>query len=255
MELKVAAIQANLQWEDKTANLEYFTRKIASINNADIIVLPEMFSTGFTMNAVAMAEVEDGATVEWMKEMAIESGGVICGSVIISENQKYYNRLFWMQPDGNYSTYNKRHLFSMAKENETYTAGDTKLIVEYNGWKICPQICYDLRFPVWNRNAEGYDILINVANWPERRNYPWKILLKARAIENQAFVIGLNRVGEDGNGVQHSGDSAIIDPLGEVISVSAGVESILEAILRKDDLIRIRGKFPFLQDKDQFEIK
>jgi len=248
--MRVTLIQSNLQWEDIPANLELFDKKIAQIEETDIIVLPEMFTTGFTMNAAALAETMDGTTVQWMKKQAASKQSVITGSLIIKEEEKFYNRLIWMLPDGTYQYYDKRHLFTMAKEEETFTAGQEKISIEYLGWKICPFICYDLRFPVWNRNTLDYDIAIYVANWPDRRSFHWRSLLLARAIENQCFVIAVNRVGHDGKDFYYSGHSSVIDPAGEIIYQSADVEDLFTAKLSLVHLREVREKLPFLKDRD-----
>jgi omega-amidase len=258
IDLKISLIQANLHWEDAAANLKMFAEKIASVNeDTDLILLPEMFSTGFTMNT-KVAERMDGRTVTWMKEQAKKKNCVITGSVVIEESGKFYNRLVWMRPDGSFEIYNKRHLFRYANEQEHYTAGDKRLIVDLKGWKVCPLVCYDLRFPVWSRNKGNseYDLLIYVANWPERRNHPWKTLLLARAIENQCYVAGLNRVGNDGNSVYHSGDSAVITFKGEIISkIKAGEESVETVTLSYEELKAFRKGFPAGMDADEFILK
>jgi predicted amidohydrolase len=222
----------------------------------DLVVLPEMFTTGFSMNPNELAEEEDGPTLAWLKAKARELDAAITGSVIIREKGKYYNRLFFVLPNGNYQTYNKRHLFTYAGEHHHYTAGSNKLTLDYKGWKICPMVCYDLRFPVWSRNTEDYDLLIYVANWPERRNHPWKSLLVARAIENQCYTIGLNRVGEDGNGISHSGDSIVLDPLGEKIAAANPlIEEVITTQISKAELQKVRDRFQFLADRDEFTLK
>lgn len=254
-DLRVTLIQSVLHWEDIEANLKMFGKKIHSIDETDLIVLPETFSTGFTMNAALVAEEMDGRTVQWMQRMSQEANAVICGSVIIKEDDKYYNRLLWMRPDSTYEVYNKRHLFSLAKEDKTFTPGVKKLIVQLGDWTICPQVCYDLRFPVWARNIEDYDVLINVANWPKPRIIAWKTLLRARAIENQCYVIGLSRVGIDGNGIEHTGDSAVIDLLGEAIWTESGIETIQNITLSRRHIYETRRKFQFLADRDDFTIK
>ena len=267
-DLKVTIIQANLHWENIEANLKMFSDKITSIKEqTDFIVLPEMFSTGFTMNNKPLAETMKGKTVNWMKQMAKEKNCVVTGSVIIEEKKKYYNRLIWMLPNGKYKTYDKRHLFRYADEQKYYTAGKKKLIVKLNGWKICPLVCYDLRFPVWIRNeykkdpstslrvTAEYDALIFVANWPERRNYPREALLIARAIENQSYVIGVNRVGKDDGDINHSGDSVVINPQGEVISKAKPNEEIIMTVsLSYTALEEWRKKFPAWMDADKFTI-
>jgi len=256
-DLNISLVQTKLHWEDPSENLEMLSKKMSALKNSGthLIVLPEMFNTGFSMNAKNLAESMDGQTVNWMQKKAAELNVVIVGSLIINEQGKYFNRLIWMRPDGTYETYDKKHLFRLSDEPNIYSAGDKKLIVELNGWKICPQICYDLRFPVWNRNAENYDLLLFVANWPERRNTAWKTLLLARAIENQSYVVGLNRVGADGNEAYHSGDSGVIDPMGDVLWQEPDKEVIKTVILSASHLKSIREKLPFLQDGDAFEVK
>ena len=256
-DLKVTIIQSNLHWENIEANLKMFSDKISSIKEkTDVIILPEMFSTGFTMNNKPLAEKMNGKTFEWMKRMAKEKKCVVTGSIIIEERKKYYNRLIWMLPSGKFKTYDKRHLFRYAGEEKYYSAGKKKLIFELNGWKICPQICYDLRFPVWIRNLnKEYDVLIFVANWPERRNYPREALLLARAIENQSYVIGVNRVGKDGGDINHSGDSVVINPQGEIISkAKPNEETIMTVSLSYSALEEWRKKFPAWMDADEFTV-
>lgn len=258
-DLKITLIQSNLFWENKPKNLEQFSKKIDAIKEeTDVIVLPEMFSTGFSMKPEKLAETMKGETVKWMKEQAQKKKCVVAGSFICEENERYYNRLLWVNPDGTYAKYDKRHLFSMGDEHNHYASGEEKIIVELKGWKICPLICYDLRFPVWARNKKeaSYDVLLYVANWPERRSYPWKTLLLARAIENQCYVIGSNRVGADGNDISHSGDSAVIDAKGEVISKIKPHEETTETVnLSYSDLTEFRKQFPAILDADEFEVK
>jgi predicted amidohydrolase len=214
-----------------------------------------MFNTGFTMNPSEFAEEMGGKTMKWMHDQARKFESVITGSLIIKEANKFYNRLIWMRPDGSYEQYDKRHLFGMGEEDKHYTAGTKKLFVELKGWKICPAICYDLRFPVWLRNKnEEYDLLLIVANWPERRSLHWRSLIPARAIENQAFVVAVNRVGHDGNEVFHSGDSMCIDPNGKVIYYKPNDEDLYTFTIHKNDLIEARKNFPFLKDADSFNI-
>ncbi|EJF11524.1 amidohydrolase [Pontibacter sp. BAB1700] len=216
MDLRVTIIQTSLHWQDAAANRSMFSEKLALVApDTDLVVLPEMFTTGFSMDASGLAEETEGPTLEWMKEEAAKHEAVLTGSVIVREGEQYFNRLYWVRPDGTYEHYNKRHLFRMAKEHHTYTPGQEKLLVELRGWKICPLVCYDLRFPVWSRNVGSeYDLLLYVANWPKPRANAWSILLQARAIENLSYVVGVNRVGTDGNGHPYSGDSAIIHPKG-----------------------------------------
>jgi predicted amidohydrolase len=259
-DLNFTLIQADLKWEDKNANLKLFEQKIKDIPQAQIVILPEMFSTGFSMQPKKLAEPSDGQTIAWMKKMAAEKKIILTGSIIIEENGKYYNRLVWMLPDGQYGYYNKRHLFAYGEEDRHYTAGTQRLIASVNGWKINLMVCYDLRFPVWSRQQFDedqqfeYDVLVYVANWPERRNTAWKSLLRARAIENQCYVIGVNRVGKDGNDMYHSGDSMVVDPLGEILYEKAHEEDVYTIGLSKDHLDKVREKFPFGRDADQFRI-
>jgi omega-amidase len=255
--LTITLIQSNLHWEEKKSNMDVFEEKINSINeNTEIIILPEMFTTGFSMNPSKLAEPMNGPTVEWMKRIANKKKCILTGSVIIEENGNYYNRLIWMQPNGTYGIYDKRHLFSYAGENEHFTHGEKRLITQVNGWKICPQICYDLRFPIWNRQANDseYDVFLIVANWPQRRELPWNTLLRARSIENQSYVIGCNRVGTDGNGIFYAGDSQVINPLGEVLYHKSENEDIQTITLLKQEIESVRTQFPFLNDKDDFVI-
>ena len=281
-DLKITLIQSNLFWENCEQNLEQFSKKISLIGEqTDLIILPEMFTTGFSMQPKKLAESMTGKTVNWMKEQAHKKQCVITGSFICEENRKFYNRLVWMKPDGNYSTYDKRHLFSMAGEDKHYTAGNKKIIEELKGWKVCPLICYDLRFPVWSRNTNipqqalnssrppsqahdqshkgdmlpAYDLIIYVTNWPEKRSFPWKTLLLARAIENQCYVIGENRVGTDGNEIDYSGDSAVIDFKGEILSkIPSHVEYTETITLSYKMLEEFRNQFPVMDDADSFEI-
>ncbi len=258
--LLVTVIQTNLHWEDKKANLQMLEEKINSIKEkTEVVVLPEMFSTGFSMKPEQLAETMEEETVQWMKGVAAEKKIILTGSVIIKEKENYYNRLIWMLPNGQYGVYDKRHRFAFAGEDKHYTAGNKRLIASVKGWKINLQVCYDLRFPVWARQqsqSEGpeYDVLIYVANWPERRSLAWKTLLQARAIENQCYVIGVNRVGNDGNGIYHSGDSMIIDPMGEIMYHKKDNEDVFTISLDKEHLKTIREKLPFLKDADHFMI-
>lgn len=254
--LKITTFQTYLFWENIDKNLQNLGLRLSSIREkTDLIVLPEMFSTGFSMNPTSLAEEMDGKSMKWMLEHAKKFESVVTGSLIIKEDDKYYNRLIWMRPDGTYEYYNKRHLFSLGEENQHYTAGTKKLFVELNGWKICPVICYDLRFPVWLRNTnQEYDMLLIVANWPEIRSLHWRSLIPARAIENQAFVVAVNRVGHDGREVYHSGDSMCIDPNGKVIYYKPNDEDLYTFSINKDDLTEARASFPFLKDGDSFKL-
>lgn len=261
--LTCTIIQTALHWEDKAANLQMLEQKINSINQkTELVILPEMFTTGFSMQPQLFAEIMDGATVSWMRQIAAAKKIILTGSIIVEENNQYYNRLIWMLPNGTFGYYNKRHCFGFAGEDKHYTAGNKRLIASVKGWKINLQICYDLRFPVWarqnqqstdNKEAE-YDLLLYVANWPERRNTAWKTLLAARAIENQSYVIGVNRVGNDGNNIYHSGDSLVVNPLGEILYHKAHDEDIFTITLQKEELLEVRNKFPFLKDADSFHI-
>jgi omega-amidase len=256
--LTISAIQTHLYWEDKIANLKMFEEKIFSIpGKTEIVILPEMFSTGFSMRPEGLAEKMEGPTMTWMKKMAALQSIVLTGSLIIEDQGKYYNRLIWMLPDGTYGQYDKRHLFAYGGENQKYSPGSSRLVASVKGWKILLQVCYDLRFPVWSRlSSQGeYDLLINVANWPERRSGAWKILLQARAIENQCYVAGLNRVGLDGNQIVHSGDSMIIDPAGEILDHRFMDEAIISCTLQKERVEEVRTKFPFWKDADHFKIE
>jgi predicted amidohydrolase len=264
--MKVSIVQTALYWENREKNLEHFTQLLKSLKEeTDLIVLPEMFTTGFTMNPEKLAEPANGETLQWMKKVAVEKNAVLTGSVAVSENGKYFNRLYWVEASGSFKTYNKRHLFRMAKEDEHYKAGDEKIICNIKDWKISPLVCYDLRFPVWCRNSfkktggisfeAEYDVLLFVANWPEVRSYPWKQLLIARAIENQCYVIGVNRIGKDGNNYAHSGDSMVINPRGEIISKTKANEESIETItLDKNYLEEFRKIFPVGLDADSFSL-
>jgi predicted amidohydrolase len=255
--LHISLIQTDLFWEDKFRNLDMLEKKIAAVEAAtQIVVLPEMFTTGFTMQPKLFAETMEGPTVEWMVEQAAQHKIILTGSIIIEEDNKFYNRLLWVLPNGQVAYYNKRHLFAFAGEDKEYTAGNKRLIAQVNGWKICLQICYDLRFPVWSRKQtpDEYDLLLYVANWPERRNHAWKTLLCARAIENQTYVVGVNRVGKDGHQINHSGDSMIVDPLGQVLYYKADDEDIVYMELEKEVVQEAREKFPFGRDADGFTI-
>ena len=232
--------------------------KIFSIkDNTQIVVLPEMFSTGFSMKPKLFAETMDDYTINWMRKIAAQKKIVLTGSLMVEENENYFNRLIWMQPDGNFGFYDKRHCFAFGGEDLHYTAGTEKKMSQVNGWKINLQICYDLRFPVWARQQKDnlYDVLLYVANWPERRNHAWKSLLIARAIENQCYVVAVNRVGKDGNEIEHSGDSMVINPLGEILYTKANEEDIFTITLDKNYLDEVRNKFPFWKDADDFLLK
>ena len=255
--LKLALLQVDLSWEDAEENRRKFSERIGNITEeVDLIVLPEMFSTGFSMNAENLAEPSDGPTFKWMQKIASSRNSAVTGSVIIEENGNYYNRLFFVFPDGSFNKYDKRHTFTLAKENETYKAGNERLIVKYKGWRICPLICYDLRFPVWARNTEDYDLLIYVANWPETRIHAWDILLQARAIENMSYCIGVNRTGNDGNNYRYNGHTGAYDVLGKsLMNDSSEKEFTKIVVLAKEHVAETREKLKFLQDRDSFSLK
>ncbi|QOD60082.1 amidohydrolase [Polaribacter haliotis] len=255
-ELKIVGIQADLVWENPTKNIAFFEQEIEKLDpDVDLIVLPEMFTSGFTMNPKNVAEEMDGFTVSWMQKIASEKQTAICGSLVISDDNQFYNRFVFVYPSGEIETYDKRHSFTLAGEDKVYTSGSEKLIIEYKGWKICPLICYDLRFPVWARNTDNYDLLLFMANWPVARIKAWDTLLKARAIENMCYVVGVNRTGKDANNYEYSGNSLIIDYLGEEISSLGENEvGIVSATVYKDKQESVRNKLGFLNDRDSFNI-
>lgn len=253
--MKIAIIQIPLFWEDPKSNRNYIEEKINAAETAvDLFVLPEMFTSGFTMNPEPVAEMMQGETVVWMQSLAKARNCAITGSLVIIENQNYYNRLLFVFPSGEIQFYNKRHLFTLASEEKSYTKGTQKLIVEYKGWKICPLICYDLRFPVFARNVERYDVLLYVANWPSLRSNAWNSLLKARAIENLSYTIGANRIGTDEKNFHYAGHSQLIDPLGNYIIQPQETEGVFIAEIHREQLSNIRNKFAFLNDQDEFEL-
>ncbi len=288
-DLSVTLIQSDLYWENPTANLANLEEKIAQISTqTDLIILPEMFNSGFTMNAKAMAEPMNLTTFKWLRQQAKKANAVVTGSFIVKEEKKYFNRLIWMRPDGSFEKYDKRHLFRMGNEHLTFTGGTERLIIELKGWKICPLICYDLRFPVWSRQtsqkkgrkgekeesedgvirtskwnatrieqqkSNNYDLLIYVANWPSARSQVWDILLQARAIENQSYCIGVNRVGNDGMGLNYSGNSAVIDFKGNQNFYQKELEIIHTQTLNYQELSEFRIKFPAYLDADNFTIE
>jgi predicted amidohydrolase len=288
--LTITTIQCDLHWENKAANLQQFEKKIRQLQQrTEVVILPEMFSTGFSMNAKELAEKMDGPTIAWMKKLSAERKIIITGSLIIEEDEHYYNRLVWMLPNGEYGFYDKRHLFAYGEEDQYYTPGHKRLIASVKGWKINLLVCYDLRFPVWSRQkpAAGsladivasemeardlpmappeepgssqtdqtpeYDVLVYVANWPQQRNHAWKTLLQARAIENQCYVVGVNRIGRDGVGQHYSGDSMVVDAMGAVVHTKAHEEDVFTITLQKESLEDVRKKLPFLKDADRFII-
>lgn len=253
--MKIALIQSDLYWEDASKNKKNFESIINQIDSSiNLIVLPEMFSTGFTMNASEVAETMQGETVLWMQNLAKQKNCAITGSLIITENGNYYNRMLFVFPSGEMQQYDKRHLFSLAGEDKFYTSGTQKVIVDYLDWKICLQICYDLRFPVFARNVENYDLLLYVANWPKVRTNAWDSLLKARAIENLSYVVGVNRIGLDANNYEHIGHSQVVDFLGNYILQPQETENVFVVELDKNVMLETRKKLDFLSDKDVFRI-
>lgn len=254
--LAVAILQLDLVWEDPEANRQKIESMITGITDADIIILPEMFTSGFTMNASSVAETMDGITIAWLKQLASEKQVAITGSLVISENGNYYNRLVFVEPNGNLTHYDKRHTFTLAGEHKVYTAGTDQVIVNYKDWKICTLICYDLRFPVWARNTSDYDLLLYVANWPKVRVSAWDALLQARAIENMSYCIGVNRVGLDGNNYEYTGHSAAYDVLGyRIDSIPHEKEAVEVITLQKEHITKYREKLGFLKDRDKFNLE
>ncbi len=258
--ITLTLIQAALFWEDKAANLGQFETQLASLQGkTQLVILPELFSTGFSMQTEKLAETMEGPTVQWMRKMARQIQVIMTGSIIIKEDGHYYNRMLWVLPNGELGYYDKRHLFAYAGEDRHYRQGSKRMIASVNGFKINLQICYDLRFPVWarQRSKDGqpeYDILLYVANWPERRRVAWMSLLQARAIENQCYVIGVNRIGEDGHQIYHSGDSMVIDPQGQILFTQKDVACTHTVTIDKEQLQTYRRQFPFLKDGDAFEL-
>jgi predicted amidohydrolase len=253
-QLHLALLQAPLVWEDPVANRVVFANIIKELpGETELIILPEMFTSGFTMNPSSLDDTEGPKTLEWMQLQASSAGAAICGSIVFAEGKKYFNRLFFVYPDGHFRTYDKRHTFTLAGEDKVYTAGKEKCVLEYKGFRICPMICYDLRFPVWSRNTADYDMIIYVANWPAPRLLAWDTLLRARAIENMAYCAGVNRIGTDDLGHVYAGHSAVYDSLGEVVAFSEE-EGVLFACVKKEHLKKTRGKLRFLDDRDTFNL-
>ena len=261
--LRVTIVQANLIWESPEENMSHIQDLLEAHElETDIIILPEMFTTGFSMNPSALAEENGGMSHQWMIDLSKRYDAAVTGSLIITENGKYFNRLFWVEPDGDWTSYDKRHLFSFATEDKYYTAGTKRVIVEFRGWRICPLVCYDLRFPVWSRNADllglapdhVYDMVIYVANWPAVRDLPWRAMLEARAHENQAYCIGVNRVGSDGSEMDYIGNSTIVSPKGEILHQKAELEHVFTQELSLQELQSFREKFPTWEDKDRFKL-
>lgn len=261
MDLNITVIQKDLVWEDKKANLEGFEKMIAGCKDKmEVVLLPEMFNTGFSMKPAELAETMDGEAVQWMKRIAAQKKIILAGSLMIKDEDCYYNRLIWMLPTGEYGFYDKRHLFAYAGEDAHYTSGRKRLIASVKGWKLNLQVCYDLRFPVWARQAgenedrAEYDVLVYVANWPDKRVHAWRTLLQARAIENQCYVIGVNRVGDDGSGHHYPGSSMIVDAMGVPVYMANDKEEIFTYTLKMDEVKHVRSKLPFLKDADHFII-
>jgi len=261
--LRVSLVQGATRWHDPAANREYYGALVKPLKgHSDLVVLPETFLSGFTNETLGNAETMDGTGIRWLRELAAEVGCTVTGSMVVREGDRCVNRLVWMPPFGTHAIYDKRHLFRMAKEHERYGEGDTRLIVEINGWRVCPQVCYDLRFPVWLRNRYDrdanrfdYDLVLFVANWPSARAHAWRTLLRARAIENLSYCIGVNRVGSDGNKLPYSGDSAVLDYLGQTMADLGAQEQVVTVALDQAALGAFREKFPAWMDADAFELK
>jgi omega-amidase len=260
--LRVSLIQGATRWHDAAANRDYYGGLVAALKaQSDLIVLPETFLSGFTNETLGNAETMDGEGMHWLRHLAHEAGAVVTGSLVVREGDRCVNRMIWMPPDGAHAQYDKRHLFRMAKEHERYAGGDERLIVELNGWRICPQVCYDLRFPVWLRNRYDrvanrfdYDLLLFVANWPSPRRHAWRTLLRARAIENLCYCAGVNRIGVDGNDLAYAGDSAVLDFLGQPLVELGAQEQTVTVTLDPAALAAHRERFPAWMDADQFTI-
>lgn len=254
--LKITIFQAYLFWENVEKNLQNLSLRLSALKEkTDLIILPEMFNTGFTMNVEKCAETMKGQTMHWLFEHAKSYACVIAGSLIIEENGHYYNRFVWMYPDGSFVHYDKRHLFGMGNEDQVFTPGSSRVVLQLKGWRICPMVCYDLRFPVWSRNVgDAYDLLVYTASWPDKRSAHWRTLIPARAIENQAYVVGVNRVGHDGNEVYYSGGSMCISPGGDVVYYKPEDEDLYTFTLNPADLQKFRADYPFLKDADIFSL-
>ena len=252
--LKISLVQSNLYWEGIDKNLQQFSELTNDVET-DVLVLPEMFTTGFTNASEQLGVKMDSSPVKWMKDLSKKMDALVIGSMIIIENRMYFNRLIAAFPDGSIQTYDKRHLFSLVNENDFYAAGTEKLVINYKGWKISPLICYDLRFPAWCRNTELEEILIFIANWPEKRQKHWNLLLNARAIENQSYVVGVNRIGEDGNGIPHNGMSAVYDFWGNEMILAKDLQGVFTTEVSKIKLKEHRNRFGFWKDRDTFEIQ
>ena len=252
--LSVTLIQDSIEWQNPAANRAKFSELVHAVHGSDLILLPEMFSTGFAPESAQLAETMDGETVQWMLALARQQNAHLTGSIVIRENDNVFNRLIWAKPDGSVDSYDKRHLFSFAGEDKAYSAGTKRIVVDCNGWRICPQICYDLRFPVWSRNRNDYDVLVYVANWPKVRVSHWSQLLVARAIENLSYVVAVNRIGEDGKGYAHNGQSIALDPKGIPLVEPGSKAGCYTVTLDYEELKRYREKFRALDDGDAFEV-
>lgn len=253
--MTISLIQAPLSWENPLDNRIYFEEKINDLGHrSDLVILSEMFTSGFTMNPKSVAETMNGATIQWLHNLASKNNLAITGSLVIEENGNYYNRMVFVFPNGTIEYYDKRHLFTLAGEHQTYQSGTSKTIVTYKEWNICLQICYDLRFPVFARNVESYDLLIYVANWPKVRTNAWDILLKARAVENLCYVVGVNRIGADDNNHQYIGHSQVVDELGNYLVEPSEIEGVFTTILNKNKMLETRSKLNFLNDRDDFQL-
>lgn len=252
--LKIAIIQEDLKWEDSSANLKMFGEYADQLDGIDLLVLPEMFNTGFSMNPEKVAQSNNGAAIKWMKDLAIENNFAVMASLAVADKENYYNRFVMAYPCTSIKWYDKRHLFRMGGEHELYTPGSDSVVFNYFGWRIKPQICYDLRFPVWSRNKDDYDMLVYVANWPAARANVWETLLKARAIENQCYVIGVNRIGTDGRGIDYKGDSMVINPKGEIVERLNNENGLIETSVELSELKIFREQFPVGLDADNFSV-
>lgn len=254
-DLRVTLVQTNVHWHAAEQNCEHFAALINPlVGKTDLVVLPETFTSGFTQSPQKVAESMDGPVVKWMKDFTAKAGCALCGSMAIRDGERFFNRFVFVQPDGRVDHYDKRHRFGLGGETERYSAGNRRMVIDYRGWRLFPQICYDLRFPVYSRNDLGYDMAIYVANWPTPRTAAWRALLRARAIENQAFVVAVNRVGQDGNGIDYSGASAAIGPEGDDLVDLGDQPGVHTVTIERQRLVDFRTRFPFLADQDRFEI-
>ena len=247
-------VEYSPEWENTEQNLHFLSNLLQDTDTPDIIILPEMFNTGFSMNSPAISEKMEGKTIQWMKDISLHKHTAICGSLAIEENGNYYNRFVFIANGKIVSRYNKHHLFSYSGESSAYSAGNQKVVFEYYGWKICPMICFDLRFPVWNRNAEEYDLMINVASWPDTRVEVWDTLLKARSMENVSYVCGVNRVGTDGLNLTYTGHSAIFSPIGKELELKKIKEYLYSQTISLEEVQKWRSKYNFLAERDLFKL-